>query len=441
MACNESITAGHVRAPDFHRALHAMEEEWRAAGFFEPSLTRLLTELFFTGCLLFLSLRWSGRRPLLGGFMMGLAILAHFRMAHESGHQKGFHRPDRWSSQQLHTIAFYSITNLGAGIDGLVWQKEHRLHHAYTMSDKDPQIVWRPDALMPLCALEEEPLNKFIARHPVGSTLLRWQELFFLPTLMLVGKHWLAYLTYQRIPSASSDHIFARKLLLSGHYAMQCVAMWLLVWRRSPHAASKLRRLRRCALWFVGCTVASSAVEPMFLFNHIDTGRSHSLHQNDKIAQVCHTINYAMRLPSWLPLDEYLIPVSYHIEHHLTPKMPDENLPYITADVIRLTSKYGLPYRTQPIEILAWDFHLRLAAIPRDRWGGAGAIIPILLFGIVSACCWCHGRPWLWSRSASVGAVLHDLEYDEKQSSWPCSGSSELGQGQLELLKERLVSN
>ena len=409
MACNASLPSGHVHAPGFQRALVAMEAEWRAAGLYEPSLVRLVTEMLFTGCLVFLSVRWSGRRPLLGGVMMGLAILSHFRMAHESGHQKGFHHPDRWSSRQLHTIVFYLITNLGAGVDGLVWQKEHRAHHAYTMSDWDPQIVWRPDALMPLCALEEEPLDSFIARHPLGSALIRWQEVFFMPTLLLVGKHFLAFLTFKRIPRTSPAHILARRLLLVGHYVLQCVAMWLLVWRGSPHSSMR-RRLRGCALWFLGCTVASAAIEPMFLFNHIDTGRSHTLQPNDKVAQVCHTVNYAMRMPSWMPLDEYLIPVAYHIEHHLTPKMPDENLPQITADVIRLTSQWGLPYRTQPIEILAWDFHLRLARIPRDRWGGGVGVLPIvLLLGGVAAGCWLLGRRSKRG-SASVRAVLEELD-------------------------------
>ena len=31
---------------------------------------------------------------------------------------------------------------------------------------------------------------------------------------------------------------------------------------------------------------------------------------NDKIAQMCHSINYTMRWPAWLPLDEYLTPVA-----------------------------------------------------------------------------------------------------------------------------------
>ena len=71
--------------------------------------------------------------------------------------------------------------------------------------------------------------------------------------------------------------------------------------------------------------------------------------------------------------------VSYHIEHHIMPKMPDENLPRITDDIKRLASRHGLPFRTRPIEALAWEYVADLASVPRDRWGGAGIAVPILL--------------------------------------------------------------
>ena len=99
--------------------------------------------------------------------------------------------------------------------------------------------------------------------------------------------------------------MLARKLLLLGHYALQTLAMWLLVWRPGRRrGASRARRLFACALWFAGCSLAAGAIEPMFLFNHVATGRNPSLKPNDKIAQVCHTINYVLRWPRWLPVDD-----------------------------------------------------------------------------------------------------------------------------------------
>ena len=95
-----------------------------------------------------------------------------------------------------------------------------------------------------------------------------------------------------------------------------------------------------------------------------------------------------MRAPQ---VDEYFTPVSYHIEHHLFPKVPDENLHKLTAEVMALTADHGLPYRTEPIEALAWGFLAKLAAVPRDRWGaaGLGAALPalVLVVGMAAACC------------------------------------------------------
>ena len=400
--CNDSLPLGHVDLPDFDRAIATLQSEWRAAGIYEPSALRLVYGLAFTACLIALSARWSARRPLLGGFLMGLAILCHFRHAHECGHQKGWHRPQLYSSEQRHATALYVITNLFAGVDGLVWQTEHRLHHAHTLSVRDPQIPMRPGALLPICAVDEQPLARFIAHHPLASTLLRWQEVFFLPFLTLVGKHYLAFLTYRRIDAP--DRIASgyppqdarlRKLLVGGHYALLAVAMWWLVWRPNAQRRQHSRRqqVQCCLLWFVGCSIGAGLVEPMFLFNHVQTGHSKHRSPADKVAQLCHTINYTMRLPRWLPLDELLIPVAYHIEHHIEPKVPDENLPKITDDIKRVASQFGVPFRTAPLEALAWDYLRQLATVPRDRWGGAGSLVPVVLALGAAACYRLCARP------------------------------------------------
>ena len=406
-ACNASLPLGHAHLPGFDEAIAALEVEWRAAGIYEPSKLRLAVELLFTLCLAALSAWLSRRRPLLGGFAMGLAILSHFRHAHECGHQKGWHHPSLYATERLHSHALYVVTNLLAGVDGLVWQREHRMHHAHTLTDNDPQIPMWTGALLPVCSVDEEPLAAFIARHPLGSTLLRWQEVCFLPFLTLVGKHYLCYLTFRRIDAPvymargyPSQDQRVRKALLLGHYLLQGLAMWLVVWRpRARH--SRGRRLRACALWFVGCSFGAGLIEPMFLFNHVQTGRSTARHPSDKVAQMCHTINYAMRLPWWLPIDELLIPVAYHIEHHIEPKIPDENLPRISADVQRVAARFGLPFRTRPIEQLAADYLRQLASVPRDRWGGAGSLVPLALLLAAAALGWAWCAP---PRRAAVRA-------------------------------------
>lgn len=306
-------------------------------------------------------------------------------------------------------MALYVNTNLFAGVDGIAWQAEHRMHHAFTLSDRDPQIPMHKGALMPICATDEAPLADFLARHPLGGTMLRWQEVFFVPFLTVMGKHYLAFLTYRRISRpkvepVANDHQQLRKLLLLGHYLLLAAAVWLFVWKsKSARHHTRSQGLQNVAFWLLGCSCGAGLIEPMFLFNHVHTGRSTHRHASDRVAQMCHTINYQMRLPWWLPLDELLMPVAYHIEHHIAPKVPDENLPRITADIQRVAAQFGLPFRTQRIETLAWDYTRQLARVPRDRWGGAGAVVPIVLPILLATLCWLSlTSPRLASRARVV---------------------------------------
>jgi len=263
----------------------------------------------------------------------------------------------------------------------LMEEELERLRNAYTLTDRDPQISVRPGAVMPIFSMHEEPLRNFINDHPLGSALVRWQEVTYLPILTLVGKYFLGMISYQHITREGypQEDELLRKATLLGHYALLLVAPIMLVWRTNYKNRSLGWRTRGVALWWLACSFAAGLIEPMFLFNHVQTGASTHLEASDKVAQMCHTINYELRMPRFLPIDEYLITVSYHIEHHIAPKMPDENLHLITDDIKRVASEYGLPYRSRNMEDIVWDYTKQLAAVPRDRWGGAGCLLPLAL--------------------------------------------------------------
>lgn len=102
---------------------------------------------------------------------------------------------------------------------------------------------------------------------------------------------------------------------------------------------------------------------------------------------------------------------SYHIEHHLAPKVPDEHLPEISAEVRLLAARHGLPYRELPLEqgvaelsnplldsqlmrspphpsshcAALWRHTLALAEVPRDRWGGGRTLLTLGL-AVVGVC-------------------------------------------------------
>jgi len=161
------------------------------------------------------------------------------------------------------------------------------------------------------------------------------------------------------------DFLLLRKLSLLGHYALQVAAMIWLNGGDTPRA-----RWRNRLLWLLGWHL-TGLVEPMFLFNHIQTGSNPTCMPNDKVSQLCHTVSYSLRMPSWLPLDEWFMPLAWHIEHHMAPKLPDENLHKVAGDVQALAAKHRLPYQVVPFERALWEFTAALAAIPRARsaWG------------------------------------------------------------------------
>lgn len=201
--------------------------------------------------------------------------------------------------------------------------------------------------------------------HPVSGALLEWQEVLWLPLLVLAGKHHLSMLAWRQMGRISPDFLLLRKLLIVAHYALQLAAgAWL------TRGGSRRTRWRRCLLWLLGWHVAG-LVEPMFLLNHIQTGSQPTCTQDDKISQLCHTVSYTLRMPSWAPLDEWFMPLAWHVEHHMAPKIPDENLRYVAADVAELAARHGLPYHVQPFEAAMWHFTRALAGVQRVRsYGG-----------------------------------------------------------------------
>merc|ERR1712032_1451121 len=79
------------------------------------------------------------------------------------------------------------------------------------------------------------------------------------------------------------------------------------------------------------------------------------------------------------------MPLAWHIEHHMAPKIPDENLRYVATDVAELAARHGLPYYVEPFEKAIWDFTCALAGIPRSHslWGYCVLLSLALAVGIL----------------------------------------------------------
>jgi len=406
MVYSANVMCNVSNASVFDKDLSALEAKWRDAGYYDGTYLRLAMEIGVLAAFIWSSVRLSKRKPLVGGVCIGLAMLANFRLAHHCGHEQGFFSPKLWRSEEAEAVTCILITNLGSGIDAKVWQHDHRLHHGYTTCLKDPQIRPAPMTATPLFSLREASLSAYIDAHPVTGAILQWQEVFWFPLLVLLGKH---DLTLKQVGKMGliRDFLILRKLCLAGHYVMLVAAMFCVTGGVGPRA-----RWRNRLLWLLGVHV-SGLVEPMFLFNHIQTGSQPTCTHNDKVSQFCHTVSYALRMPAWLPLDEWFIPVSWHIEHHIAPKIPDENLHSIAADVKQLAAKHGLPYRVEPLEKALWDFTWALAEVPRTRTlGGYCLLIGVTLAMVALVHSWV--RATTTSKPMSKPCILAHDAYDVK---------------------------
>jgi fatty acid desaturase len=378
VSCNFSATEA------FNLEFEELQRQWRAAGVFEGSISVVLGEVVLMGLLLFASAFLSHRRPLLGGSCVGLCQLVCLRLAHSCGHEAGVFKPELAHSEALYFGRDLFVSNVGIGIDFGWWKWQHKQHHRYTMSRADPQMP-RGGNMLPICAWEEAPLSSFLDEHPWTGLPVRFQEVWWLPALLVAGKPFISQLSYQGIPNASPNPggMLIRKVALWAHYVILALFAWCWVWRAEDiqkNGVVQSRRRWHTLQWLFACLVVSASVHPMFLFNHIQTGPSPTTEADHKLAQVCHTVNY--NLP--LPLVEHFVPTSHHIEHHIAPKIPHENLHLVAQDVETLVRRHGLPYAEENFAHAVWKHTVTLAGLHRDRFSGSLALVaPLAAFGAV----------------------------------------------------------
>jgi hypothetical protein len=177
-------------ATAFVNDLAALQAKWRASGALESAPYYVLGDFVCIATIFFASWRMSVRHPALGGAAFGLAVHQMFNHAHTFGHDAGVFARERWRYPALHTAFGYVMTNTFCGIDAVAWKHNHQMHHGYTMADRDPQIRNGGD-YFPLFSTSANAIAERIAEKPAEGLLLRWQELTWLPVLLLVEKHFL----------------------------------------------------------------------------------------------------------------------------------------------------------------------------------------------------------------------------------------------------------
>jgi fatty acid desaturase len=247
------------------------------------------------------------------------------------------------------------------------------------------------DDYFPLFSRSSEHLASRIGDKPYSEGLvLRWQEVTWLPVLVMFGKHSLWLDNWHKLVPSEARHVVVRKVALLTHYLLQYT-----VARRGSHSWGQI------GTWFVAQSAVAGWIEPQFLFNHYQCGRDPVGNKNDKAAQVQRTVNYSCRcwLEQWLHVS-----LAYQIEHHLTPKIPSDHLATIAPDVQKLCATYGLPYRASPFEQLLWEHTLLVASVPRERHAQLHA-------SVLGA----GGALWFWWRRRSETAAARQHKLDSER--------------------------
>ena len=415
------------RVPDglaVGEAREALMTEWREEGFFNGSLATPATDVAFLVLTAVTSRALVMKHPGLSGAAFGLGIHQLLRLGHECGHRAGVFNVDVWPDTSSLHLCSWLLLNVGLGIDHHVWRDEHRRHHERTMSVHDPQL--HHGDYFPVFGISSAAVKEQQHISPMHYIILAAQEVWWFPSLLLLGKVNLCYLSFKRIQSSEWDeskscswppasaspccsryghagsteeycthldsrvpfgvcktscHPTAAVNMACGPSpnSPECLGgeVWHILFARKLglvlHEAIKVAmmwpllrtpgRRWQAGLWWVVCTMVTGVVEPQFLFNHMQTETEPTGNKNDFEAQIKHTINYA----TVHPVEEWLhVSLAHQIEHHFAPKVASEHHSTIEVDVREFCRHFGLPYQSVRFEQEVWRHTRALFAVDRD---------------------------------------------------------------------------
>jgi fatty acid desaturase len=137
---------GSATIPEITKDYLALNQRIRRAGLYETRDSFYVGKYLLLVALLTTAWLVAPEVPAIAGLLFGLFIQQAAFIGHDLGHNSVMTRTRGWLfNRKYKDLGTWVIANIGFGIDGLKWSKNHEGHHKVNLLyDKDPQNVHLP---------------------------------------------------------------------------------------------------------------------------------------------------------------------------------------------------------------------------------------------------------------------------------------------------------
>ena len=332
---------------DFNKDLNNLKIKWKLAGYYESNYWYNILD--FSIITVFIILLLKIKNGFFSGILLGLSIHQYGRLGHEIGHRSGIFNINCMGETSYNY--FLLTLNLFLGFDGILWKKEHRQHHEYTMHTSDCQISSDYPPVF------THHLNVFQKRLKDGTfldkVLLPYQHNLSFLIVILVGKINKFRVDYKKI---KNDKVYLRKFLLIFHYLF-------ILW--TSYIIYKVSGLIHVFFHIFMTNIICGILHLQLLFSHITTDHHDNRTKNDIRQQIIHSINYTSKPYGFWHW--FHVSLAYQIEHHIDPKIASEHLHKITDDVIKLCKDHSITYKSEDFIDILIKYRKTLKYIARNH--------------------------------------------------------------------------
>ena len=311
----------------FEEDLKILKEKWEKRGYYDSNYIYNFLDIFIIITLLFLSLNIEN--GFISGLLLGTAIHQFCRLGHEMGHRSGIFNKKNMNDKLYNKLLL--LLNICLGFDGILWKKEHKQHHEYTMHTSDIQHKLN---YSPVFTHHQDYYNEKMKNGSyLEKLLLPKQHILAYLIVILLGKFNKLIVDYKKIKTYK---VFLRKSLLIFHYYI----IFHMCFKRY-----KKYNLTNSLLFIFVTIFICGILHIQLLFSHITTEHHDNGNKNDMQQQIKHTINYSCKPYSFWHW--FHVSLAHQIEHHIDPKITSEHQHKITNDIKNLCKKYNIEYKSE----------------------------------------------------------------------------------------------
>jgi fatty acid desaturase len=335
----------------FDRDYLELEQKFLERGWFDVNPIWYVWKI---GCVVALLIAaYAVPHPLLKGVFFGLFIQQSAFLAHDACHDSL--APRRWRS-----FASWVFADVCFAISYKEWTRQHNIHHLLTNRPiDDPQIN-----NLPSLVFSESEIELFErTRRPFtdGEKLtMATQHIWFLPMMLLYGRINIVRKNFRRAWRRRDPQYF-------GGFAIH-IGLWFGILAQGGFDPV-------FSLCFIPTALAiSGTLHIQLLLSHTYAPRL--MEDEQRRIGMKLQIESNQNVSTTFLDDWFHGGLQHHIEHHLFPRLPRQNLAKARAEVRALSEKHAIPYKSDPFLVCIADMlrglHRANAPLRQERRIRAG---------------------------------------------------------------------